>query len=124
MQQGHENKGRVPREDGDDDIIRILRLAQDANPPLGAAERLMARIAREPQLVTSIKVMQRRDNWRLAALPLAASLLLGVYLGAQGRLDFILPAAITDGLAFSEDFSMDELGGMGEAEAVAGENLS
>lgn len=124
MQQGHENKGRVPREDSDDDIIRILRLAQDANPPLGAAERLMARIAREPQLVTSIKVMQRRDNWRLAALPLAASLALGVYLGAQGRLDFILPAAITDGLAFSEDFSMDELGGMGEAEAVAGENLS
>lgn len=124
MQKGRENKGRVPREDGDDDIIRILRLAQVANPPLGAAERLMARIAREPQLVTSVKATQRRYNLRLAALPLAASLLLGVYLGAQGRLDFILPAAITDGLAFSEDFPMDELGGMGEAEAVAGENLS
>jgi hypothetical protein len=58
-----------------------------------------------------------------AALPLAASLALGVYLGAQGALDFMLPTAITGGVALNDD-APDELGGVGEADAYAEESLS
>jgi hypothetical protein len=58
-----------------------------------------------------------------AALPLAASLALGVYLGARGTLDFMMPSAITGSVAQTEDVP-DELGGVGEADAYAEESLS
>jgi hypothetical protein len=58
-----------------------------------------------------------------AALPLAASLALGVYLGAIGQLDFMLPSAITGSIA-SNDEIPDELGGVGEADAYAEESLT
>jgi hypothetical protein len=111
------------------DVARVLALAS-APPAAGAAAgRLMARIAEEPQEAKVVAFAPRpaRGTRRVlrfaAALPLAASLALGVYLGAKGTLDFMLPSAITGGVAASEDLP-DELGGVGEADAYAEEQLS
>jgi hypothetical protein len=110
------------------DTEKLLRLASDPAVPEGAMARLMARIAEEPQQARVIALPQRAAVRRsplryAAALPLAASLALGVYLGAQGALDFMLPTAITGGVALNDD-APDELGGVGEADAYAEESLS
>lgn len=107
-------------------------LAHASAPPAADAGRLMARIAQEAQEQPTAKVIELAPRQRpaarrvlrfAAALPLAASLALGVYLGAKGTLDFMLPTAITGGVASYEDLP-DELGGVGEANAYAEENLS
>ena len=110
------------------EIDAVLRLATVPGLPEGAAARLMARIAEEPKdnkiIALQSRSTPRRGFWRMAAaLPLAASLALGVYLGAQGTLDFMLPAAITGDVARNEE-APDDLGGVGEADAYAEENLS
>lgn len=109
-------------------IAAVLKLASDPVLPDGAMDRLMARIAQEPQAARVIplppRTVRRPAFFRYAAaLPLAASLALGVYLGAKGTLDFMLPTAITGSLAVNEDLP-DELGGVGEAEAYAEESQS
>ena len=93
--------------------------------------RLMARIEREPQETAVVAFAPRAAAprrrgllWRTAAaLPLAASLALGIYLGAKGTLDFMLPTAITGGVALNDD-APDDLGGVGEADAYAEESLT
>ena len=112
-----------PPDGSEQELRRILSRASSPQPPPEAMARLMARIAAEPQAgkVVAFAPRPRRVGWSLAALPLAASLLLGVYLGAKGQLDFMLPAAITGGVALGEDAIIDDLGGMGDA---AAENLS
>jgi hypothetical protein len=110
------------------EVDKVLRLASDPAIPVGAMERLMARVVAEPQDARVIAMPQRAPVRRsplryAAALPLAASLALGVYLGAQGTLDFMLPSVITDDVAQYEE-EPDELGGVGEADAYAEENLS
>lgn len=121
-----------PRPAEEQEIDKLLRLASDPALPEGAMARLMARIAEEPQEAKVVAFPARppaapparRSLLRYAAaLPLAASLALGVYLGAQGTLDFMLPSAITGGVALNDD-APDELGGVGEAVAYAAENLS
>lgn len=130
---GNSNDGRPDRimeESAADarEIDAVLSRASVPPIPEGAVSRLMSRIAAEPQEV-SIAVVRprqpvpRRSLFRFAAaLPLAASLALGVYLGAKGTLDFMLPSAIT-GVALSED-EPDDLGGVGEADDYAAESLS
>jgi hypothetical protein len=107
-------------------------LAHASSPPMADAGRLMALIAEEAQEPVAAKIIgfaprprptARRVLRFAAALPLAASLALGVYLGAKGTLDFMLPTAITGGVAAYEELP-DELGGVGEANAYAEENLS
>lgn len=111
------------------EIDAVLSLASVPPLPAGAAERLMARIAQEPQENTVVAFAPRRAAPRrsplryAAALPLAASLALGIYLGAKGTLDFMLPSAITGGVALIDD-APDDLGGVGEADAYAEESLS
>ena len=114
---------RHPPDGSEQELRRILSRASSPQPPPEAMARLMARIAAEAQAgkVVAFAPRPRRVGWSLAALPLAASLLLGVYLGAKGQLDFMLPAAITGGVALGEDAIIDDLGGMGDA---AAENLS
>lgn len=108
-------------------------LAHATTPPLApdALSRLMARIAEEPQEKPEATVIPFRPRERAprpglfrfaTALPLAASLALGVYLGANGKLDFMLPTAIT-GVALNDD-APDDLGGVGEADAYAEDNLT
>ena len=112
------------------EIDAVLSLASVPPLPEGAAGRLMARIAAEPQENKVVALAPRREAprmspWRYAAaLPLAASLALGVYLGAKGTLDFMLPSAITGGVALNDDAPDDDLGGDGEADASAEESLS
>lgn len=88
-------------------IDRLLDLAPapvlDARPE----SRLMARIGRRAA------VARFPFGWT-AALPLAASLALGVYLGAMGALDSLLPSAITDDVAAVSDDDGD-LSGATEA---------
>ena len=111
------------------EIDAVLSLASSPALPEGAAARLMARIAMEPQENKVVAFAPRRAAAPrsalryAAALPLAASLALGIYLGAKGTLDFMLPSAITGDVALSEE-APDDLGGVGEADAYAEENLS
>jgi hypothetical protein len=119
-----DGKDRRPEEQLE--IDRVLGRASSPELPEGAAARLMARISEEPQAARVIPFAPRapfRPNplRYAAALPLAASLALGVYLGAKGALDFMLPTAIT-GVQTEE--LLDELGGVGEAEDYAEESFS
>lgn len=104
-------------------------LAHASAPPLpaGAVDRLMARIATEPRQAGVMPFAPRPRApraafWRHAAAPLAASLALGVWLGASGRVDFVLPNAVTGGVALIDDAPVDDLGGVGDA--YAGEGLT
>lgn len=134
MEQGKHGPG--PITDGDrreaDEIDAVLRLASAPELPAGAMDRLMARIAAEPQQAPQAKVIalaprprSRPSLWRYAAaVPLAASLALGIYLGAEGKMDFMMPAAITGGVALNEDPQIDDLGGLGDVEAYAQEGTT
>ncbi|MGL4592432.1 MAG: hypothetical protein ACRCVZ_11345 [Aestuariivirga sp.] len=111
----------------DPELRRILALATTPEPPTGAADRLMARLAAvetTAQVVPFRPRATRRPSWfaYAAAVPMAASLALGIYLGAMGKLDRLLPAAITGDLAMSFDPDAD-LTGVGEAEAYAEEQI-
>jgi hypothetical protein len=111
----------------DPELRRILALATTPEPSAGAADRLMARLAAvetTAQVVPFRPRATRRPSWfaYAAAVPMAASLALGIYLGAMGKLDRLLPAAITGDLAMSFDPDAD-LTGVGEAEAYAEEQI-
>ena len=110
----------------DREIQAVLSRASQPGLPAGAMDRLMARIAVEPQdAARPAAVVARRGTassvWRyFAAVPLAASLALGLWLGANGRVDFIMPAAVTGGVALNDDAPVDDLGGVGDAYAEEG----
>ncbi len=108
-------------------VDAMLAFASEPPVPAGAAARLMDRIAAEEGAEVILfrpRSRPARPLFRFAAaLPLAASLALGIYLGAQGSLDFMLPSAVTGGVALNDD-SYDDLGGVGEADAYAEENLT
>lgn len=114
------------------EIDAVLGLASVPGVPAGAMERLMARIAVEPQQPLAAEVIAFAPRPRLrtgllrfaAAVPLAASLALGVYLGAEGKMDFMMPSAITGGMALNDDVLIDDLGGVGDADAFAREGMT
>lgn len=66
----------------------LLGLASSPEPEAGAAARLMARAAAEPQAGDVVAFPAARRRWSLPPLPaisaLAASLAIGLYLGASG----------------------------------------
>lgn len=124
MNDGNDMRRDSTPDEDEREAGRLLRLASDPALPEGATARLMARIAQERQVSNAVALPPRRNALRYAAaLPLAASLALGVYLGAQGTLDFMLPGAITGGVAQYDDVP-DDLGGVGEADAFAEESFS
>jgi hypothetical protein len=104
------------------EIDHVLSLATAPSPPPGAVERLLrhADLPAGRTRSAMVRPPPRRPIGYLSALPLAASLAAGIYLGAQGMLDALLPSAITGEVAIFEDLT-DELGGVGEADAYAGE---
>ena len=106
------------------EIDAVLKRASAPPLPEGAMERLMARIAQEPQqakvLAFGPRPAARHPLWRYAAVPLAASLALGIWLGANGRMDFLMPNAVTGGMAWNDDTPVDDLGGVGDAYAEEG----
>lgn len=103
----------------------VLARASVPELPEGAMDRLMARIAQEPQQARVVAFAPRpsaaRPAWRYAAaVPLAASLALGIWLGANGRMDFMMPSAVTGGVTLNDDTPVDDLGGVGDAYAEEG----
>ncbi len=112
-------------------IDRVLAQASMPELPVGAMDRLMAKLddaapAPESNVVLFRPAVQgpRRRIWRYAAaLPLAASLALGLYLGSRGTLDTLLPTAITGSVALNDDVP-DDLGGIGDIVAYAEESTS
>ncbi len=94
-------------------IDRLLDLAGTPTLAAGLESRLMARIGRGAPA-------RFRLGWT-AALPLAASLALGIYLGAMGALDSLLPAVVTDEIASREE---DDSSGVTEAIDYSGDQIS
>ena len=111
----------------DREMRAVLAHASQPSLPAGAADRLMARLAAEPQQAKVIAFVPRPRPrprggvWRYAAaVPLAASLALGIWLGANGKMDFMMPKAVTGGVALNDDTPVDDLGGVGDAYAEEG----
>lgn len=113
----------------DQELDGLLAHATAPPLPLGARERLLARMAEEPTapaMPGNVVALRRpvparsRLGW-LAGLPLAASLALGLYLGSGGTFDSYLPAAaydvlagataedVTTGIEDMESFTEDDL---------------
>ena len=94
-------------------LDRLLATASQPLMPAAASDRLLMKVH------GTRNVSARRVFRWSTALPLAASLLLGIYLGAVDSIDPWLPAEET--LAADDDA---DLSGVGEAETYAAENLS
>ena len=93
-------------------IDAVLNLVRARELPAGLEGRMMARLG--PAVPGSVVLLGRLSRARLgwaAALPLAASLVLGIYLGAAGSLDSLLPTAVTGGAVSAGD----DDGGMSDA---------
>ena len=109
------------------EVDNVLGLASTPQLPEGAIARLMGQIHETSSSdVLLFRPKPRRSNGILryaAAIPLAASLVLGIYLGAAGSLDFMLPSSLTNDVAVT-DTPTDDLGGVGDAEAYAEEILT
>ncbi len=94
--------------------------------PEGSMARLLDRL-NEPPVAAVIEFRRAKSSktqfLQYAALPLAASLALGIYLGALGTLDAVLPSAITGSVALNDD-PQDDLGGVGELYAYAEDNFT
>lgn len=104
----------------------LSRASMPAVPP-NAAARLLAR-AGDGAAGTVVAFRPRPSKPRhlfryMAALPLAASLAAGIYLGAMGTLDSLLPQSVTGVVADNGD-AVDDLGGVTDAENYVEENLT
>ena len=106
-------------------IDRVLAAATSPELPAGAIERLLERLAGEDSAIAMPlrKLLPRPVLRWSSALPLAASLALGIYLGAMGTIDRLLPESVTGELAASDGDNAD-LSGVSEAEAYAEEDVS
>lgn len=103
----------------------LLEAATNPELPAGAEERLLARLEGEARVVTPASRKAQPGlvlRWT-AALPLAASLALGIYLGAMGALDAFLPETVTGESAAGDEENAD-LSGVSEAESYAEEDVS
>jgi hypothetical protein len=90
----------------------LLGLASPPPVPEGSEARLLARIAADRGTSTVVQFAPPPQKSRpsigwLAALPLAASLALGFYLGAQGTLDSMMPSQVTGTIATVDDTAGD-----------------
>jgi hypothetical protein len=103
----------------------VLAAATNPELPAGAQERLLARLEGEDRVVilASRKAQPAPVLGWTAALPLSASLALGIYLGAMGALDGFLPETVTGELAAGDEDNAD-LSGVSEAEDFAEEDVS
>ncbi|MBI2719371.1 MAG: hypothetical protein HY245_14240 [Rhizobiales bacterium] len=104
---------------------RLLQFASRPDAASGFEARLMARLARTAQVTTLPPLRPRPAAARMkigwAVLPLAASLALGIYLGARGVIDSLLPAAVTNSVAAVDD---DDLTGVTNVTDYSEEHVS
>jgi hypothetical protein len=87
----------------DEALAKLLKRASDPQIPQGAEARLMdaIRATQQQSNVVRFQPRSRSGNW-LIGLPLAASLLLGIYLGTKDTFDSYLPDSITVGASDSD----------------------
>ena len=107
----------------DHELDALLKLATSPRMALGAKTRLLAALANEnaplPAHVTPPQ--SSRLGW-LAGLPLAASLVFGLYIGSAGLEGSFLPSFAQELLA---DTTLDDTySGIEDVEALTEENLS
>ncbi len=76
-------------------LEKLLQRASEPAIPQGAEERLMAiiRATQQQSNVVQLRPRPPLNRWAIA-LPLAASLLLGVYLGTKDTFDSYLPDSV------------------------------
>jgi len=105
-------------------LDRLLKRATDPAIPEGAEARLMAaiRLAEQQSNVVKLQPRPRFQRWAVG-IPLAASLALGIYLGAKGTLDNYMPDSIVgDTLADTSD--SEPTSGLDDAESYAEGDLT
>lgn len=105
----------------DHELDRLLALASKPASPHGAEDRLMAKISLENVVAFGPKPrkVQSTISW-IAALPLAASLAFGIWLGAAGIGTEILPESLGGDAVAAAD--VDVISGIDEAETLAEDN--
>jgi hypothetical protein len=108
----------------DEALDRLLKRATDPSIPEGAETRLMAAIRATEQQTNVVKFQPRPRIQRWAVgIPLAASLVLGIYLGAKGTFDNYMPNSIIgDTLADTTD--SEPTSGLDDAESYAEGDLT
>ena len=104
-------------------IDQLLDLSRPPAVPVDLQSRLMTRINNVHPFSARPAATRRFPLVWGAALPLAASLALGIYLGAMGSLDALLPDAIAGELASADDDDSDIIG-VTEATDYSGDQLS
>jgi hypothetical protein len=108
----------------DEALDRLLKRATDPAIPEGAEARLMVaiRVAEQQSNVVKLQPRPRFQRWAVG-IPLAASLALGIYLGAKGTLDNYMPDNIIgDTLADTSD--SEPTSGLDDAESYAEGDLT
>jgi hypothetical protein len=106
----------------------LLATAREPAIPLGAQNRLMQKLQHVPREGNVVAIRRPRAapawNFRwLAAVPLAASLALGIYLGAAGSLDSVLPVSVVGTVTAAGDDPGD-LSGVSDVEALSEDSVS
>ena len=102
----------------------LLKRATDPAIPEGAEARLMAAIQVAGQQPNVVKFQPRPKFQRWAVgLPLAASLALGIYLGAKGTFDNYMPDSII-GETLADTSDSEPTSGLDDAESYAEGDLT
>ena len=103
-------------------IDGVLSQIAQVDVPGNFDHRLMRRVSLESKRPAIAE--QKAPRWNpsrwFVALPLAASLMLGFYLGAEGMLDRILPTSVTGTVAAGDD----DLGGFDSVTDYSEDQLS
>lgn len=100
-------------------LDKLLKRATDPAIPEGAEARLIAAIQAAEQQSNVVKLQPRPRIQRWAVgLPLAASLALGIYLGANGTLDNYMPDSII-GETLADTSDSEPTSGLDDAESYA-----
>ena len=105
-------------------LDELLKRASDPSIPEGAEARLMTAIQATEQHLNVVQLQPRPRIQRWAvSLPLAASLVLGIYLGARGTLDSYMPDSIV-GETLADTVDSEPTSGLDDAESYAEGDLT
>lgn len=105
-------------------LDKLLKRATGPAIPEGAEARLMTAIQETEQHLNIVQLQPRPRFQRWAVgLPLAASLVLGIYLGARGTLDNYMPDSII-GETLADTVDSEPTSGLDDAESYAEGDLT
>jgi hypothetical protein len=110
------------------EIDKVLALATRPRVGASAVTSILAQVAGDPAATSSVVLLRPRSSrvnisrW-FAAVPIAASLALGFYVGSTGSLDALLPASLVgEAVAAGED--PGDLSGVSDIEALAEDGVT